>query len=574
MRRGPAILLLFCLLFGSAYGALRLGQEGLTRLSTFAPTHISAERPTAGPSPLANRLVLLMIDGLRPEEAHLLPSLEWLRHRGASYRLIVPSPSFQPAAAATLLTGAPPELTGVMRPDFASPLGTDHLLMAAKRAQLSMAGAGSATLGRMVSGAVETWQVGSSSEELQDQIHSLLAPSGPRLILLQLGDLSRATRSLGTADIERSEYRDALADLDSRLAAILDQVDWKSTAVVVAGTTPLTTGGQREEGGSVPLLMAGAGVRQGARGDGSLMDVAPTVAGLAGLPVPLASQGKPLMEALNVDGRPADLIAGAYLASRQRFALTALKGYGSQAEVPDAPATVAEADGYLATLKRTVAAARQAWWQNDLMQRLPYLGGGLLVLLLYLLIVYRRPFGGPVFLATLIYAALFHLLFFGMGGRFSASTTLLDLPLTSLRWRLPLMAGIAMAVAAVFAGIALSRKSNRKIAYVATASLHMALGVAGAVALPMGVAVLLVGWRFPVAVPSASLWIWFFVTVAEVLVITALSPLWTAVTVRSARWAIRLWPPKEIGNPEINADKVVRLKALKRSERQVKSRRG
>lgn len=567
VRRGPAVFLLFCLLFSAAYGAWRAGQEGYARLTDFAPPHFAAERTTAGPMPLAGRLVLIMIEGLRTEEIQRLPSLEWVHQQGASYQLRVPGPSHQPAAAASLLTGAPPTLHGMLGAQPAGPLKADNLVQAALRAKVTTGGAGGPTLGQLTAGSMGTWYEGVSLSELAEGTHSLLAPGGPKLVLIEVNDLAAALDRLGPSTVDSVDYRDALARLDAGLVSLLDQIDWKSTAVMVSGVTPRGPLGQRDDSSPVPLLLAGSGVVPGARGEGSLLDVAPTATALLGLPTPMQVQGWPLTGALQVEGRPADAIMQTYLTARQAYTRSVLQSLGSALTPAGPPATAAEAADYVQTLEQQIKAAGFERAKASILARLPYLGSGALVLLVYLLIVYRQPFGGAVLLGHALYAALFHSLFFLIGGRYGTTMLGLETPLTALRLRFGLVMAGSLLLAMIAAGMLLSRREVKRINYVVTSSLHLCLSLAAAVALPVGVGVLLVGWEFPIDLPAPGLSIWFLLTVMHVMVIGGLSPVWAWAAVRGFRFARRRWPLKEVGNPEVNADKVVRLKALRQSSK-------
>ncbi|MFZ5817374.1 MAG: hypothetical protein ACOY93_19085 [Bacillota bacterium] len=567
MRRGPAIFLLVCLLFGAAYGAWRAGQEGFQRLRGFSPPHFTATRPTTGATPLAHRLVLVMVDGLRAEDAHLLPSLEWLRRRGASYRLAVPGPSYQISAAATLLSGAPPTLHGVMATQPENPLGSDHLLHAALRVRVAAGGAGSPALGRLVAGTATIWHEGEGMEQLTAGVVAMLKPDGPRLVVLQVTDLMTAVRRSGTADTRQADYRDGLANLDAHLTALFDQIDWRTTALMVTGTTPIDHRGRRAEGGQVPLLMAGPGIQAGARGEASLLDVAPTAAALLGLPAPMQAQGRPLLGALQVEGRPADALMQSYLTSRRALTAALLPSLQSAADPPEAVTTAAEADGYLEVLARQVKEARFEWAKAGILERLPYLGTSLLLLLIYLVMVYRQPFGAALATGHLVYAAAFHLLLFLAGGRYGPGLAGLDSPIGQLRLRFGLVAVAAMLLAVTAAGLLLARREFKRPSYLTTCSLHLSLSLSALLAAPVVAGLLLTGWEFPVDLPPVGLWVWFFLTALQVMVIAGLSPLWAWVGVRVVQAGHRLWPPKEIGDPAVNADKVVRLKALRRSSK-------
>ena len=70
----------------------------------------------------------------------------------------------------------------------------------------------------------------------------------------------------------------------------------------------------------VPLVLAGAGIRAGARGAVRQVDVASTLSALLGLAVPSSNQGRPLLDALDLDPRSAGCSAlRAVLEQRERF---------------------------------------------------------------------------------------------------------------------------------------------------------------------------------------------------------------------------------------------------------------
>lgn len=548
MRRGPAVLLLICLLFGAAYGAWRAAAEGVARLSSFRPV-VSAEPLTAGSAPLADRVVFLIIDGLTTEDAHRLPSVDWLHRRGAGYRLTASGFAGEAPLLASLLTGAPPAYHGVLVGAGEAALTADDLLQAAARSQVRAGGAGGRALDALAAGRLDPWL---GEQDLgAPAVADLLAPGGPGLVVIEADDLSR-----GRSD-------DALAELDARLVALFDLIDWRETAVVVLGTADAASG----RPSTLPLVLAGSGVVSGAGGDATVYDVAPTLAALAGLPVPVSAQGRPIDSALAAQGRPLDAVVQVYLSSRRAFVAAALAAYGAPAEVPEPPASAVEAEDYLSGLERQMAEAREAWLVSGAKARLPYLGPGLLVLLLYLLVLYRTRLGGAAFRAHLAYAALFTLMLLALWGR---HVVFGELSYASLRQAAYLVAGasaIAGLLSMVVAGFVLSRRDYRQARYLAAGGLHTALGLASLIALPAGALVLLIGWSFPVALPPAGLWAVFFIAALQVVTIGALAPLWAWTTVRAARFARYRWPPKEVGDPEINADKVVRLRAIRRADR-------
>lgn len=567
MRRGPAVLLLLILLAAAAYGAQRAMAEGWKRLTGFAPIYLKAPRPSTGSPQLAGRLVLVIVPGLRTDDAPFLPTLDWLRRQGAGLTLSVPAPGYPVPAAATLLSGALPRNHGVLPGPVRRALPVDSLPAAVQRVKLTTGGVGDADLGALVGSAAGTWLDADTPAKIVEAARALLAPSGPRLIILGLDGFHLQTHKLGSADRSQPEYRDALADLDALLVDALAPVDLKTTAVVVVGTAATGADGRHRLEQPVPLIMAGAGIRKDYRGAASLVDVASTAAALLGAPAPLQSSGRPLVEALQVDGRQADVLMQRNLAVRKAFTDATLQSLGVAEPVADPPGTAAEAPAYVGALEQRVQEAQFALWKALLMQRLPYLGGALLVLLLYLFAAFRQPFGGPLLMGILTYQVVFHGLFFLWGGRYSAAMVGLEHMERTLPAGLGLRTAIGMTVAVVVTGFFLSRRNFKHGPYLSAATLHMVLSTCAVVALPVVGALVFVGWDFPVALPAPGLLVWYFVAALQVVVIGYMGLIWAMIAVWSARFSRRVWPRKEVGDPEVNADKVVRARALRRSVR-------
>ncbi len=551
----------------SAYGAQRAITFGWKQLTQFSPSHFEAPRPTTGTAALSSRVVLILLDGLRPEDAPYLPQLELLRRKGSDFDLTVPSPVYGAPALATLLTGSVPTVHGVVLDAPPQQLAADSLTLAAGRVKGSTGAVGNGTLGALLGSGVGQWETVSSPEQAVQVARQLAGASGPKLAIVQLDDLHRGAHELKEASRDSAEYRNLLAGLDAQLVQILEQVDLKKTAVLVTGVLPVDRQAGHPTNGRVPLVMAGPGIKEGMHGTATLQDVAPTVSVLLGAPVPLQSQGKPLVEALQVEGRPADAISQRYLSVRKTYADAALQSLGSLNLAPDAPGTAAEAAAYLQQVEQQVKTARWEVWKQQVLDRLPYIGGGLLVVLLYLILAFRQPFSFALFMGTLTYASAFHLIFFASGGSYSPSLAGLEGFSGNLAAGLGLRTAVAMSLAAMVTGLLLSRREFKRPVYVTRAALHALLVTSALGALPVAVGVLVVGWQFPVELPAPGLLIWFFVTGIQLVVIGYMSPIWVGLSLISFRIFRHFWPLKEVGDPERNADKVVRMRSLRRSAR-------
>src|SRR5206468_1177339 len=103
-----------------------------------------------------------------------------------------------------------------------------------------------------------------------------------------------------------AEYRTAAEIADHALARALGRVDLAQDAIIITADHGHTNrgghGGVEPEVMSVPLIVAGAGVKPGASADDAhLVDIAPTVAALLGLPAPGQGLGRTLTELLALE---------------------------------------------------------------------------------------------------------------------------------------------------------------------------------------------------------------------------------------------------------------------------------
>jgi hypothetical protein len=123
------------------------------------------------------------------------------------------------------------------------------------------------------------------------------------LVVLLVGVVDAAGHRWGGAS---DEYREAAVLADRALRRALGGIDLSLDAVMVVADHGHTDagghGGMEPDVVAVPLVIAGAGVRSGAVvRDAHLIDVAPTAAALLGLPAPGHGLGRALVEALAVD---------------------------------------------------------------------------------------------------------------------------------------------------------------------------------------------------------------------------------------------------------------------------------
>lgn len=565
MRRGPALVLIGSLLLGAAWAGAQSAKTAWHQLQNFNPPPVV--QPVADLSPAqTGRVLLLTIEGLTPREARLMPTLQWLAQRGARFTLTAEEPLTPEATFASLVTGAPPTIHGVMLPERTSPLGAETLLGVAGRIRQGATAIGA-------TGALVTSTKLPPAPEARLAALKAVTTSTDALTLVALDDLAVAQKRLGAADPAQAEYGQAIAALDGELLALLEGLDLTKTTLVVAGHLPTGLDGLHHPVDRGVLVAAGPGVQPGAAGEAPLINVAPTVATLLGLPIPGHATGQPILALLDQGARLPDALAAQSMTVRRAALQGALTQVGSQERLPDAPKGAAAAPEYIQSIERYVSQTerfvRVTAWKDRVVGPGIILGIGLL----YLLIVTFQPFGRPVWGGVLLYLITVVTLFLLTGGRYRfLGAGLADWGRVAL-FQLAGIALVGQLIAGTWMGYRLSRKGFKRGDYLALAGLHLNLLLVVLTAIPLLVGWILWGPALPVSLPSLPMVVLLLALVGQVPLLGALSPLTAFWTTFVSRTATQLWPLPEVGDPEENADKVVRLRAIKRTSQQAKRTR-
>jgi Type I phosphodiesterase / nucleotide pyrophosphatase len=281
---------------------------------------------------LARRVILLVIDGLRLDRSYL-PFLDRLRAHGIGATAIAPYPTWSRPGYISILSGVPPNASGVRTNRVPQSLRFDSIMHRARHAGLVVASAGDigmipplylepagTPLGgfdypmrgdRMSPPAGFTWPFDDARRdanlgELVASTASVLATNAD-FILVLAGDVDRAGHPYGGAS---AQYRDAAATVDRELGRVLATVDLATTAIIVVADHGHSDagghGGVEPEVETVPLILAGAGIVAGRQPYAAhTIDVAPTIAALLGIAVPVHGQGRVLVELLKLDAAAA-----------------------------------------------------------------------------------------------------------------------------------------------------------------------------------------------------------------------------------------------------------------------------
>ena len=317
---------------------------------------------------LARRVFVVIVDGLRLDRSYELPFLDELRRRGVDGEAQSHYPSWSRPNYVSILTGVPPSASGVRTNHHATPVQLDSLMDRAHAAGLTSACAtdydvlpqlflrrGAARLHRRAvppppdddgevppvpipdrdaAGDAEPDDPRTSEDTFAravvhapdadlvspfddaryapwpggfSEAGAAIADGKAELVVMLVGAVDAAGHAHGG---DSPEYRAATEAADRALARALGHVDLAQDAIVITADHGHTGrgghGGVEPEVMTVPLVMAGAGVKPGATPDDAhLIDVAPTVAALLGMPAPGHGLGRTLTEVLTLDAAAA-----------------------------------------------------------------------------------------------------------------------------------------------------------------------------------------------------------------------------------------------------------------------------
>ena len=448
-RRWPIVVIPVVLLLWSRFGAPALVSASYQSATQYEGIYRAPAAPGAVGDPIAEQVVIFVVDGLRVDASWQLSGLNRLRASGAQRVLQVGQPSLSFPGWTAIGTGAWPEQSGVSSNDIERSIELDTIFSAAHRGGLDAAIVGSAG-----------WRTLFNPEDVE--LHLLSGPSvydsledilafderlvgtarkvllrEPRLALIHLLGVDTAGHGFGGAS---AEYVQAAVAADRLIAGLIASIDLSRAAVLVTADHGHIGsgghGGHEDVVRRVPLLATGKGIKPGVYADAGQVDIAPTVAVLLGLEIPAHNQGDALFDQIDA---PPDLRArraldvAAQLADRHRALLLAIdpeaemeQGLLERAQIAMAGADYAEAE----KLARESGEQTRAQWRaqraarlmRERLSRAPMVALLLLPFGLYPLWWRRAGWDWRTpMLGALLFFALWHVLFRARG--FSSSVS-------------------------------------------------------------------------------------------------------------------------------------------------------
>jgi hypothetical protein len=483
-RPRPALVLLL----PAALLALGLYVRGLAEGAFAAftdyesPFSFPSEPAAAKARPMSGRVVLVLLDGLGIAPSREMKNLGELRAAGADYVAQIGLPSLSQPGRAVLLSGAWQEVHGQATNFKPRPLKVEHLFQVVRRAggTTALSGMGDGVHKLFEPHVQQKLAFGEPPETAELSVYEAklgemavgarqVAASDTRLAMAELVLVDEAGHNWGGASPEYATAVQAVDEELGRLRALLDPAT--TTLVVTADHGHVPAGGH---GGpeptvmEVPLVLSGAGIRPGASGRATQADLASTLALLLGVDIPSANQGRPLLDALQLDaeGRLAALRRVHQQRSSfvRRYAALLRGGPAGQVAPLPAQATEAEVNAALDALDAVAEQARTERMALDarVRSRLSMALAGLPLVVFAVLLATRTVRAGELLtglacggLGVLVY----HLLLAPLGLGYSFSAVNKDSNMEAFFLR-DMILGAACCALGVAAGAALARRAG------------------------------------------------------------------------------------------------------------------
>lgn len=408
-----------------------------------------AELPAGPPRPaLSPGIVVVLARGLRMDASRQMDTLNDLRRRGADVTLMLDAPTYRLPRWLTLISGASARVHGVTN-NYPARLGSaDTLIRQAQANGRNTAFIGSQQFDEILGAGAGRFEL-TEGLDINDRddlaITATLAVlsdaiSPASLVFTELALLEESAR------FGQRGYNIAVAATDRRLRALIDAIDLNTTTLIVVSDRGVILspsgaldGGDETEVARAPMVMAGAGIQSGAQALINATDVAPTLAALAGAPMPVHAQGQIALSVLDVgDGSAADANAPPILnelmwasaaqlatfyerwseiANTPRFAAEALRLHESRIRNGE----IAAYQSFVMSVTAQAQAARDGRLAAERAQRLPALVGAVLLALAVALVAIGRRMWQPLAGAALYLLAWYAFAYFARGDRLSLS---------------------------------------------------------------------------------------------------------------------------------------------------------
>lgn len=289
---------------GTAYAAYLLADYSWNQVVDYRGPYWSTELPqsaAAGEETTKGLTVFVIVDGLREDVSREMPTLQRLRSRGFDAVVRTAQPSLSFPNWTTLMSGAPQRVSGVTTNWFEGKAPVETLVDVTLASGKTLAVSAPTDFQQLYDVErtphtyLRDWVEGEyMTDDIVDNAIELARKADPDLLVVHFPDVDEAGHAYGGSS---QQYREMALRIDADLARLVEALQDATTSFVVASDHGhIDTGGH---GGpetvatDVPAVFTGPAVRIG-QGRGAQAQVAPTVAALAGLPIPRHALDAPL----------------------------------------------------------------------------------------------------------------------------------------------------------------------------------------------------------------------------------------------------------------------------------------
>lgn len=301
--RWIALVLGLAASLAAAWGAYTLATYSWNQVVDYRGPYTRVQLPPAK-APVGQgleapeRVVFVIVDGLREDVSRRMPTLNTLRAHGYDVTVRTAQPSLSFPNWTTLLSGAPQRISGVTTNWYEERVKVETLVDVALAASRTVAVSAPKDF-EMLYGVKRTghvflrdWTEGTyMTGEIVDHAISLARETSASLLIVHFPDVDEAGHASGGAS---KAYLDTAMKVDTDLARLVGALQGPRTVFVVAADHGHVDagghGGWEDVVTLVPAVFAGPSVVVGSN-TGTQDQVAPTVAMLAGLPAPRNATG-------------------------------------------------------------------------------------------------------------------------------------------------------------------------------------------------------------------------------------------------------------------------------------------
>ncbi|MEM3567224.1 MAG: alkaline phosphatase family protein [Thermoplasmata archaeon] len=301
-------------------------------------------------NPVSEKVVLVVVDGLRHDVSCQMEFLNSLRANGGDFVSWTSIPSLSFPGWSALLTGATPEISGKILNWDMSELRAENLFSITKASGLENGLIGCpdwwVLLGDNITSGEKIEPSGDCVEsDMRVKNAALrLVQNLPSFTLIHFLSVDEAGHLYGG---NSEMYLERAREIDGYIKEIAERVDWNTTTLIVTSDH-----GHRDEGGHGGeeliarksfAVFYGKGIKK-ANGEINQIDICPTISNLLGIKIPSLAQGRILFECLEQSIANEAIYACLLMKQRYFFASAYLEAIGIKFQLNSSYIEIARAE--------------------------------------------------------------------------------------------------------------------------------------------------------------------------------------------------------------------------------------